>query len=480
MNLMIDRRRAIALSGAALMMAGCKGASNKHAAQKAPAVDPELRAIAKEAYIYGFPMVDSYRIQYSYFVDENNPEYKGGWNEVHNTARVYTPADKAVQTPNSDTPYSSIGADLRTEPLVISVPEVKPKERYYSAQFIDMYTYNIDYIGSRTTGNGAGNFLLAGPDWIGDVPYGIKKHIRAETQFVFVLFRTQLFGPEDIGNVKRIQAGYKVQTLSQFLHKPAPKALPAVDFMPPLTAEEERTDVKFFDVLNFVLRFCPVDPTENKLLDRFRKIAIGPDANFEFDSTKLTPAMKKTLEDGMADAWKEFAQFKKTQLDTGVVASADGFGTRLHLRNNYMLRMASAVLGIYGNSKEEALYTGYFADAAGEKPTGANQYMVRFAPDGLPPVNAFWSLTMYELPQSLLVENPLHRYLINSPMLPELKKDADGGLSLYLQHEAPEGAKVSNWLPAPGGPFLAVLRLYWPKEEAVDGSWKAPNLEKVA
>src|SRR5262245_63650934 len=158
-------------------------------------------------------MVDSYRIQHSYFVDKGGPEYKAPWNQLFNNARVYTPEDKAIQTPNSDTPYSYVGADLRAEPLVFTVPAVD-KGRYYSLQFIDMYTFNFAYVGSRATGNDAGSFLLAGPNWDGEQPNGIKMVIQCETEFAFVLYRTQLFKPEDIENVKKVQAGYKVQTLS--------------------------------------------------------------------------------------------------------------------------------------------------------------------------------------------------------------------------------------------------------------------------
>ena len=164
----------------------------------------EARAIAKEATIYGFPLVDNYRIQYSYFVDRGGPEFKASWNTIVNNARVYTPDDKAIQTPNSDTPYSYVGADLRAEPLVLTVPEIE-KGRYYSLQFIDMYTFNFAYVGSRATGNGAGNYLLAGPKWKSRKPKGIKAVIRSETDFAFVLYRTQLFNPGDIENVKRFR-----------------------------------------------------------------------------------------------------------------------------------------------------------------------------------------------------------------------------------------------------------------------------------
>ncbi len=138
-------------------------------------------------------MVDNYRIQYAYFVNKEDPEYKGGWNEIHNTARVYTPEDKAIQSPNSDTPYSFIGADLRAEPLVLTVPPVEDG-RYYSLQFIDGYTYNFAYVGSRTTGNGGGKYLLAGPGWQGERPEGVDEVIRSDTELAFVLYRTQLFG----------------------------------------------------------------------------------------------------------------------------------------------------------------------------------------------------------------------------------------------------------------------------------------------
>src|SRR5262245_43492230 len=169
-------------------------------AQSAAAL-ADARAIAKEAYIYGLPMVDSYRVQYAYFVDRGGPEYKAPWNQIFNEARVYTPEDRAIQTPNSDTPYSFVGADLRTEPLVLSVPAVD-KGRYYSVQFIDLFTFNFAYVGTRTTGNGAGRFLLAGPRWKGRKPSGVKTVIRSETDFVFLLYRTQLFDPADIENVK--------------------------------------------------------------------------------------------------------------------------------------------------------------------------------------------------------------------------------------------------------------------------------------
>jgi hypothetical protein len=473
--------RTIALAGGFLVWLAAPGpfASTGHARDERPekpSITPaEARAIAREAYIYGFPMVDSYRIQYSYFVDRGSPEFKAPWNEIHDEARVYTPDDKAIQTPNSDTPYSQLGADLRTEPLVLTVPAVE-SNRYYSLQFIDLYTFNFAYVGSRATGNDRACFLLAGPNWQGEKPEGIKSVIRSETEFAFVLYRTQLFKPDDIDNVKKVQAGYKVQTLSGFLGRTAPAPAPRVDFLKPLTPERQRTSPEFFNILDFMLRFCPTHPSEVELRNRFARLGIGTGA--AFDAAKLSPEIRKAVEEGMADAWREFAEFKKTRLDTGKSTSADGFGTREFMKGRYIDRMAAAVLGIYGNSKEEAIYPFYFVDSDGEKlDASRKRYTLRLAADRLPPVNAFWSLTMYQLPSSLLVANPLNRYLINSPMLPGLKRDAEGGLTLYLQHESPGKDKESIWLPAPNGPFFAVMRLYWPKEDALNGTWKAPNLQ---
>ena len=432
----------------------------------------EARVIAKEAYIYGFPMVDNYRIQHAYFVDRQNPEFKAPWNEIRSLARLTTPEDKAVQTPNSDTPYSTLGLNLRAEPIVLTVPPVE-KERYFSVQLIDAYTHNFAYIGSRTTGNEGGSYLIAGPTWRGGEPKGVKKVIASETEFVFAVYRTQLFNPGDLDNVKKVQAGYKAEPLSAFLGKPAPQAAPAIDFIKALTPETQKTSAEFFNILNFTLQFAPTHPSEKDLMMRFAKIGVG--AGKTFDANSLSPQTRTAIEQGMADAWQELAALQK-RLDAKEVTLGDMFGTREYLKNNYLYRMAAAVNGIYGNSKQEAMYPVYSIDAEGQKLDGSKRYALRFAPDQMPPVNAFWSLTMYELPASLLVANPLNRYLLNSSMLPQFNRDTDGGLTLLIQNESPGKDKQANWLPAPKGPFVMFMRLYWPKEEALDGTWKSPPL----
>lgn len=436
----------------------------------------EAREIAKEAYVYGFPMVDAYRIEYGYFVDTKSPEYKGPVNTLQNEPRVFTAADTTVQTPNSDTPYSFIWMDLRAEPMVLTVPPIE-KDRYFSIQLVDGYTFNFDYIGSRTTGNDGGTFMVAGPGWKGETPAGITKVFTSETEFVLALYRTQLFDPADLENVKKIQDQYKAQPLSAFLGTAAPAPAPAVDFIQALTPAEEKSSAQFFNVLNFLLQFDPVNPEEVELMAKFAKIGVG--GGKVIDLATLSPDMKAALEGGIADAWAEFATFKTDQIDTGKVTSGQVFGTRADLKNNYLYRMAAAVLGILGNTEAEAMYPIYNLGSDGKPLDGSKKYTMHFAKGDLPPVNAFWSLTMYEMPQSLLVANPINRYLLNSPMLPQFKTDADGGITFYIQNESPGADKEANWLPAPAGPFSVVMRLYWPKEAAIDGSWKRPPMELV-
>lgn len=443
-----------------------------HAAEVTPA---EARAIAKEAYVFGFPMVDNLRVQYAYFTDKSSPEYKAPYNTLFNIPRVFTPEDKAIQTPNSDTPYSWIGLDFRAEPMVFSVPKIS-KDRYWSLQLIDLYTHNFDYLGTRATGNDGGSFMIAGPSWRGETPKGITKVIRCETNLASAQFRTQLFNAGDLENVIRIQKQYLVQPLSAFLGQPAPKAGPAIDFPKPLTPQTQKTSLEFFNLLSFGLQFCPVHPSEKEIMARLAKIGVGDGMFFRAD--KLDEDIKQAIEGGMADAWVEFGNLKK-RVEAGEITSGDILGTRGFLKNNYGFRMLAAGLGIYGNTKQEAMYPAYYVDGDGKPLNGANRYTLRFAPGQLPPVEAFWSLTMYEQPASLLVANSINRYLLNSTMLDQFTEDTDGGLTLLVQQDSPGKEKEANWLPTPTGPFSVIMRLYVPKAEALNGTWKNPPLHVV-
>jgi hypothetical protein len=451
------------------------GLSGAQAQDLTPA---EAREIARDAYIYGFPIVDGYRVQYSYFENSNDPSYRAPWNTLYSVAGVYTPEDTAVQTPNSDTPYSFIGMDLRTEPMVLVVPPIE-ENRYFSIQLIDVYTHNFAYVGSRTTGNGGGNYLIAGPTWEGETPDGITAVLRSETEFVLGIYRTQLLSPTDLDNVITVQAGYEAVPLSAFAGQPAPAAAPAIDFIEPLTPEEQRTSLEFYSILNFFLQFAPTVPSEVDLMERFGRIGVGPGMTFDPDS--LSPEIRDAIMEGMSDAGSTLDDLETTQINTGQVTSGDLFGTREALNgpNHYLYRFAGAKLGIYGNTASEAVYPFLTVDSDGNALSGANNYTLHFAADAFPPVNAFWSATMYELPSSLLVANSINRYLINSPMLPDLTMDTDGGLTIYVQNESPGPERESNWLPAPMGPFFVALRLYWPQDAAFDGSWTPPTIVKV-
>jgi len=435
----------------------------------------EAKQIAKEAYTYANPMADHYRGLYNYFIDENSTDYKGPWNKVINMARVYTHEDRTVQTANSDTPYSFAALDLRSEPMALTVPKIE-EGRYFSVQLIDMYTHNFAFIGTRTVGNKGGYFLIASPEWKGKMPKGIDKVIQSETECVLAVYRTQLFNPDDLENVKQIQSGYNLQPLSSFLHLPASQAAPDIHFIEPLTREEIKESPKVFEQLNYLLQFCPTHPSEKQLMKRFAKLGIGDDQEFNWDS--FSPEIQKAIKQGIADSWEDYAAIK-SQAEAGDLGSAEIFGTRQHLNNNYSYRMAAAVMGIWGASAEEAIYPGYYVDSDNEPLHGANKYTLHFEPGQLPPVNAFWSLTMYELPASLLVENPINRYLLNSTMIDNYVFDQDGGLTLYFQNESPGKEKESNWLPAPKGPFSVVMRLYLPKPEILSGKWVNPPLIKT-
>jgi len=436
-------------------------------------LDREAEQIAKEAYIYGVPMVTVYSTLYEFSVDKGRPQYKGPFNSILNVARVFTPDDTAFVTPNSDTPYTFIGPDLRAEPMVLTVPPME-KNRYFVFQMMDLYTFNFDYVGSRTTGNDGGDYLIAGPNWKGATPKGIKKVIRSETQLVNVVGRTQLFNPGDLENVKKIQAGYKLRPLSEYLGKPAPRPAADIEWIKPMKPADQSKSLEFFNQLAFLLQFTSLNPVEAKLRKQFESIGIVSGKPFEVAS--LSEERKAALLNGLANGQKAIGAYRVTLAGK----SADLFGTRAFLKNDYVKRATGIQVGIGANSKDEALYPIYEKDAEGKQLNGeSGRYVLRYANGQFPPVNAFWSLTMYALPSQLLVKNPIDRYLINAPMLPSLKRDADGGLTIYIQNESPGADKEPNWLPAPKGTFMLAARYYWPKPELLEGKWNSPEVQPV-
>ena len=266
---------------AALFLSSC-GKSPEPGAAQSDVTPEQAQKIAKEAYIYGFPMVMNYKTMWNYVVDEDNPEYKGPFNEVSCEARLFTPDDKAVVTPNADTPYCMFWMDLRAEPLVLSVPKMEG-ERYYSFQLIDLYTHNFAYVGSLTTGNEAGHYLLAGPGWDGEKPEGITDVIRSETDVIFNITRTQLFGPDDLEKVKTIQGQYKLEPLSAFLGEEAPAASAKPDF--PEWVEGSQFDERFLLYLDFIMDLLEKPgPGEDALWKDLARLGVGPGKTFRLDA----------------------------------------------------------------------------------------------------------------------------------------------------------------------------------------------------
>ena len=441
----------------------------------------EAKAIAEEGFIYGLPIVMNYAVMYEYSVDRNSGQFKAPCNQIKNEARVYTYKDTAVITPNSDTPYSLLWLDLRAEPIVLSVPTVD-KSRYYSVMLCDGNTFNYGYIGSRATGSEAGDYMVVGPDWNGATPVGIKKVFRSTTQFSAAAYRTQLFNAADMPNVEKVQAGYKVQGLSAYLKQPATTAATGIDFP---KANAELVKKNFFEYLDFALQFAPAGPEEKEIRAKLARIGVGPGKTFDFKDLPLEHKLEIGL--GMKDGEEKVEKYLASgQKDVNGWKIGSLFGDRQFYSGDWLKRAAAAKGGIYGNDAIEAVYPMTKTLANGEPLDGSqNNYTLTFPAGQFPPVNAFWSVTMYDGKTQLLIENPIDRYLINSPMVPGMKTNADGSLTLYIQNKSPGADRESNWLPAPKGDIYLVMRLYWPKTEAPsilppgNGTWKPPAIELV-
>jgi hypothetical protein len=442
----------------------------------------QAKDIAEAGFIYGLPIVMAYGIMYEYAVDRTSGQFKAPFNQLKNEPNVFTYKDTAVITPNSDTPYSFAWMDLRAEPIVLSVPAVDPK-RYYAVMLTDNNTYNYGYIGTRATGSEAGDYMVVGPDWKGATPPGIKKVFRSTTQLSLAAYRTQLFKSDDLDNVKKVQAGYKVRTLSACLKEPPPAAAPALDFP---KFDKDLVKTNFFEYLDFALQLAPAEANETEIRAQLARIGIGPGKTFNFkdlstkDKREIGLGMKegeRKVDEAIANAGKAINGWRVASL----------FGDSAYFNGDWLNRAAAAKGGIYGNDAVEAMYPFTRTDSDGQTLDGSkHNYTLTFPSGQQPPVNAFWSLTMYDGKTQLLIENPINRDLVNSPMVPAMKTNADGSLTLYIQNKSPGADKEANWLPAPNGPIYLVMRLYWPKTTppsilpAGEGTWQPPGLKRNA
>jgi len=443
-------------------------ASATTAATSVKATPEEARTIAKDAFIYAYPMLYNYKTMYEQAIDPTAKAYVGGFGKFRNYSQPYGPENKEIVTPNNDTPYSWAWLDLRREPWVLTVPPV-PENRYFVFQWIDLFTYNFAYVGSRTTGNQGGHYLFAGPNWHGETPKGIDKVFRSETDFILTLGRTALNGPGDVSAMQAIQKQYRLTPLSSFEHAEAPPSVPKVAF--PKWDEPKATSIDFISYVNFLLQYTqPPAPSEVELMERFSKIGIAPGR--PFDASALPVDIRQAIEAGVADGKAALADAEKH-----TTSSYDIFGSRQEMNGDYMKRAVAAAMGIYGNTKEEAVYVGTRVNADREQLLGSQPYVIHFDKKDLPPAKFFWSMTMYDLPGRHLVANSIHRYSIGD-RTKGLKYGADGSLDIYVQHDSPGKEKESNWLPAPTGAYNVIARIYGPGQSVFDGTWKFPVPQK--
>ncbi|MGC5258265.1 DUF1254 domain-containing protein [Gordonia sp. DT218] len=423
-----------------------------------------IRQVAKDAFAFGYAMVENYRTLYAQAVDVNDPRYTGGFGQYRHYPQPARPENTDIVTPNNDTPYSWLWLDLRAEPYVVTVPAI---DRYYILPFHDLYTIYAGYVGAVTTGPNAGSYLIAGPSWAGDTPPGIDGVIRSATDFVGSLTRTSLM-PDGVESMSAIQRSYRVEPLSAFSggDSPAPTAAPA---WPAWDEEKFTQTTEFFPLLDFLLQFCPVLDEDRAVRDRMA--GIGLDGSGEFSLESLSEDERAELTAGMAEAKADL------QLNADQLASSIGvFGTHDEMAGEYTKRNMAAAKGIYGLPASEAWYAGWLKDSDGKLPDGSTVHTVTFGPDALPKVKFFWSATMYRLPERLLVANPIDRYSIGD-RTPGIVYADDGSLTLHISHERPDDiAAQANWLPAPDGPFTVIVRAYGGDEAIATGRYTLPTL----
>jgi hypothetical protein len=390
--------------------------------------------------------------------------------------REYPPADfRDVVRPNFDTLYSIAWLDLTKEPMVMSTPDTKG--RYYLLPLLDMWSDVFASPGARTSGTGAARFAIVPQGWRGKLPDGIQK-IEAPTPYVWIIGRTQTNGPKDYAAVHEVQDGYRLSPLSRFgkPQKPAPfKPDPTVDMKtPPMEQVDNMPATRFFAYAAELLKTNPPHVTDWSQIARLKRIGFEPGKSF--DAEKAGPAIKGALDKARVDALTLMNAKKPTlaQVVNGWQMNTTSMGV---YGIYYLKRAIVAQVGLGANQPEDAVYPFNLADSEGKPLSGANKYVLHFAKNELPPVDAFWSVTMYD-GQGFQIANPINRFAIGDR--DPLKYGADGSLDVYIQSENPGPDKESNWLPAPAsGAANVTMRLYAPKPEALDGRWAPPPIKRV-
>jgi hypothetical protein len=421
--------------------------------------------IGVQAYIYGYPLVEMYRVRYARVFDPVNKN-PAQLNQFFHLRNLIDHTARTVVGPNNDTLYSSAWLDLAKEPIVLDIPDTKG--RYYVMHFMDFYTNQFAYVGKRATGTKPGSFAITGPGWKGTLPEGVKR-IESPTNAVWILGRTLVDGKDDLPAVHALQDQYILSPLSSWGKKekpkpPAPPALPAYDLAEPL---------KFFELLNVALRENPPPAREAALMSLFGQIGLGPEKMFKV--SELDPPTAKGLRRAIEQGQQIVASTKLRGKPINGWAPPQAHHGKFG--GDYLYRASVAKFALAALTPDEA-YNFIFGLEDSQPLNGTRKHMLRFEKGQMPPVDAFWSVTMYEAPDGFLVDNPIQRYSIGD-RTKGLRYGEDGSLELYLQHESPGKDKESNWLPAPKGNFALALRCYLPRKAITDGTWKPPPVREV-
>lgn len=453
--------------------------------EPAPITEQQARDIAVDAYIYLYPLVTMDMTRRQITNVEPGKGFGGPMNTMINVRTYPTAEDKAVVRPNFDTLYSSAFLDLRSEPLVLSVPNTDG--RYYLMPMLDMWTNVFASPGWRTTGTQPGTFVLTAPGWRPDLRDRLIEEFRlpkdaqiieAPTPYVWIIGRTKTDGPADYDAVHKIQDGYKLTPLSRWGREPEPVAFkpdPAIDMKtPPKVQVDSMPSNKFFAHAAEVLKDNPPHPTDQPIIARMKRIGFEPGKSFDIE--KVDPAIRRGIEQAATEGQRLMAWKVPTlaRAANGWSMNTDTMGV---YGNYYLKRAIVSQVGLGANLPEDAVYPLNLADSTGQPLDGTNQYRLHFAKGDIPPVDAFWSVTLYD-PQGYQVSNPLDRFAVSSWM--PFQYNPDGSLDLVIQNEKPTNSTMeANWLPAPKGPFNLTMRLYAPKSEVLTGQWNPPAVEKI-
>lgn len=419
----------------------------------------DVRDIARAAVPYGLATVDLHRILVGFALDPSSPEFKAPLNTLHHTRGPAGPRDRAVVNLNVDTPYSYGWLDLRGGPVLLTMPEHEP-DRYMSAQVVDLYSYIVGYVSPRTVGPAGGTVVVWGPATPGPTVEA-DTAFACPTELALVLVRTQLFDTGDLPAVTALQDRVVLEPLG-----PPGEPLDAPD---PVDVRAD-LDERFLEVLDWMLQLMPRLPEDVEIRDRLAEMGCG---TRRLDAVLHHAANRESVIAGLREGFGDVVARSRS-----VQSSAELFGSREFFGGDHPTRAAGALLGILGNAAEEVLGVGYRGDSEGRPFDGHHDYTIRFDPGAFPPVDAFWSITLYDADQHLYA-NELDRYVLGSRQLDSMTPDPDGGLTIHLRHDRPDDGLVPNWLPCPRAPFGLAFRTYLPRTEIRTGVWTAPPVVRI-